>query len=160
MFLWRTDKIYPSIIIKYPPYLFHWYLDGQMLANKEQSDQRLHCLPFCLHLLDNKTSLLAFEPGHDKTNKMNVCPAKTQISLGIRPVWSVCAVRSGELRAQAFFIRTAKTLIRLGGCPGWSESSLGAQSVCWFCHVVAHLRIIAAMSWCQNCTYFHVTVKL
>ena len=32
---------------------------------------------------------------------------KTQISLGIRP---------------------AKTLIRLGGCAGWSESSLGAQS--------------------------------
>ena len=23
MFLWRTDKNYPSIIIKYPPYLFH-----------------------------------------------------------------------------------------------------------------------------------------
>ena len=30
--------------------------------------------------------------------------------------------------------RTAKTLIKLGGCPGWSESSLGAQSFCWFCH--------------------------
>ena len=25
---------------------------------------------------------------HDKTNKMSVCPAKTQYSLGIRPVWS------------------------------------------------------------------------
>ena len=28
------------------------------------------------------------EPRHDKTNKVTVCPAKTQISLGIRPVWS------------------------------------------------------------------------
>ena len=28
------------------------------------------------------------EPRHDKTNKVNVRPAKTQISLGIRPVWS------------------------------------------------------------------------
>ena len=28
------------------------------------------------------------EPPHDKTNKMTVCPAKTQISLGMRPVWS------------------------------------------------------------------------
>ena len=36
-------------------------------------------------------------------------------------------------------MRTAKTLIRLGGCPGWSESSLGAHSFCWFCHVAAHL---------------------
>ena len=24
-------------------------------------------------------------------------------------------------------------LIRLGGCPGWSESLLGAQPFCWFC---------------------------
>ena len=28
------------------------------------------------------------EPRHDKTNKMSVSPAKTQMSLGIRPVWS------------------------------------------------------------------------
>ena len=35
--------------------------------------------------------------------------------------------------------RTEKTLIRLGGCQGWSESSLGAHSFCWFCHVPAHL---------------------
>ena len=29
-------------------------------------------------------------------------------------------------------------LIRLGGCLGWSESSLGAQSFCWFCLEAAH----------------------
>ena len=29
-----------------------------------------------------------YEPRHDKTNKISVRPAKTQISLGIRPVWS------------------------------------------------------------------------
>ena len=34
---------------------------------------------------------------------------------------------------------TAKTLIRLGRCSGWSESSLGTQSFCWFCHEAAHL---------------------
>ena len=39
-------------------------------------------------------------------------------------------------------MRTAKTLIRLGGCPGWSESSLGAEPHCWFCHVAAHLCFI------------------
>ena len=31
-------------------------------------------------------NVIACEPQHDKTNKMSVCPAKTQISLGIRPV--------------------------------------------------------------------------
>ena len=40
------------------------------------------------------TSWSSCEPRHDKTNKMTVRPAKTQISLGIRPVWSVFAVRS------------------------------------------------------------------
>ena len=34
-------------------------------------------------------------------------------------------------------MRTVKTLIRLGGCPGWSESSLGALSLCWFCRAMA-----------------------
>ena len=38
-------------------------------------------------------------------------------------------------------MRTAKTLIRLGGCPGLSESSLGAHSLCWFCQHVAQLQI-------------------
>ena len=44
-----------------------------------------------------------------------------------------------QLRTQAFFMRTAKTLNRLGGCPGWSESLLGAHSFYWFCHVAAQM---------------------
>ena len=36
---------------------------------------------------------------------------------------------NGSLGIQAFFMRTAKTLIRLGGCPGWSEFSLGAHAI-------------------------------
>ena len=32
-------------------------------------------------------------------------------------------------------------LIRLGGCSGWSESSLGAHSLCWFCRVAAQMYI-------------------
>ena len=36
--------------------------------------------------------------------------------------------------------RTAKTLIRLGGCPGWSESSLGAQILCWFCRASTQIK--------------------
>ena len=33
------------------------------------------------------------EPPYDKTNNVAVLPAKTQISPGIRPAWSVFAVR-------------------------------------------------------------------
>ena len=53
---------------------------------------------------------------------------------------SLCCALNRLLWTQAFFVRTAKPLIRLGGCPGWSESSLGAQPHCWFCHEAAHIR--------------------
>ena len=54
--------------------------------------------------------------------------------------------------------RTAKTLmtlIRLGGCLGWSESSLGAYSLCWFCHVVAHIIIIFAWFIARQSHYIY-----
>ena len=51
---------------------------------------------------------------------------------------------------------TAKTLIRLGGCPGWSESSLGAQSLCWFCHVAAHVILYKA----SQTKYWFVVIQL
>ena len=40
--------------------------------------------------LNNSFILVNFEsePQHDKTNKVSVHPAKTQISLGIHPIWS------------------------------------------------------------------------
>ena len=104
---------------------------------------------------------------------MSVRLAKTQISLGIRPVWSESSlsawkkawVLSYPLSAQRRLWsdwadaqadlslrcphekslgtklpteRTAKVLIRLGGCQG----SLGAQSLCWFCHEPAHLNVL------------------
>ena len=67
---------------------------------------------------------------------MSVCPAKTQIRLGIR-----CSHET--LGAELPIERTTMTQIGcpgwLGGCPGWTESSLGANSFCWFCYVVAHV---------------------
>ena len=52
----------------------------------------------------------------------------------------VFAVRSvgSSLRTQAFFVRSAKSLIRLGGCPGWSVSSLDAHA------------ILLVLSWCGS----------
>ena len=65
-----------------------------------------------------------------------------------RPAWAsaqsdqdLCCPHEETLGPELPTECTAKTLIRLGGCPGWSESSLGAHSFCWFCHVVAHLKL-------------------
>ena len=69
-----------------------------------------------------------------KQTKCHVCPVETQISLGICPVWSeswMSAWRKHGSLATNWAHR--KRLIRLGGCPGWYEFSLGAQSFCWYC---------------------------
>ena len=74
--------------------------------------------------------LLTFELPLDKTNKMTVRPAKTQISLVIHPVWSASSLSAWrKLRSLATHWAQAKTLIRLGRRPGWSESSLGAHAI-------------------------------
>ena len=88
-----------------------------------------------------------------------VCPAKTQISLGIRPVWSessLCVLRI----AKASSCGQWRLFIRLGGCPGWSESSLGAHVILlvmswggsFYCHTAKQLfRKIAPI------TFFYFT---
>ena len=62
------------------------------------------------------------------------------------------------LRSLATLERTAKTLIRLGGCPGWFESSLGAQPFCWFYHEAAHLDCCSKVEfWRGFCYHFCFT---
>ena len=44
------------------------------------------------------------EPRHDKNNKTSVRPAKTQISLGIRPVWSESSLCAHWVAKDARFL--------------------------------------------------------
>ena len=48
----------------------------------------------------------------------------------------VFAVRMKILWVLSYPLSTQQTLISLGRCPGWSESSLGTHSFCWF---MAHM---------------------
>ena len=89
------------------------------------------------------------EPRHDKTNKVSERPAKTQISLGIRPVWSESSLSVWKAWVLSYPLSIQRRLIRLGRCPGWSESSLGAQSLCWFCHVVAQMNQDSNCRYCK-----------
>ena len=67
-----------------------------------------------------------------RQNKQNVMCAQRGLSSARTSAQSDqslhCAL-SRYLRAQCFFMRTATALIRLGGCPGWSESSLDTQVI-------------------------------
>ena len=67
------------------------------------------------------------EPPHDKTNKIVCAPSDDSDQPGhphsLIRVFAVRMKKAWDLE------RRAKTLIRLGGCPGLSESSLGAQII-------------------------------
>ena len=65
-----------------------------------------------------------YELRHDKANKMSVRPAKTQISLGICPVWSESSLSAWRMLGSLATLSVQRRLIRLGGWPGWSVSSL------------------------------------
>ena len=52
---------------------------------------------------------------------------------------SLCCPHEESLGPWLPIERTAKTLIRLGGCQGWTESSRCAHPHCWVCHEAAHL---------------------
>ena len=56
-------------------------------------------------------------------------------------------------------MRTAKTLIRLAGCPCWSESSLGAQPFCWFYNVAAQMTVSSSEDSDQS-VHLHSQISL
>ena len=77
------------------------------------------------------------EPRHDKTNKTNLRPAKTQISLGIRPVWSVFAVRIKKVGVLSYPLSAQRRL--------WSDwaDAQADLSLRW-----AHTHFVGfVMSW-------------
>ena len=73
---------------------------------------------------ERQMSLLTTKP-----TKWPVRPAKAQISLGIRPVWSVFTVRLKKAWVLSYLLNAWRRLIRLHGCQGWSVSSLGEQII-------------------------------
>ena len=67
--LWTNELDFKALKLQY-----------LIIYSVHNSAAQMNCSPqFCMP---------SYEPPHDKTNKMTVRPAKTQISLGICPVWS------------------------------------------------------------------------
>ena len=110
---------------------------------------------------------IIYEPPHDKTNNMTVRPAKTQISLGIHPVWSESSLctqwvakdpsflhadsedsdQTGRMpRLIWVFARRTVTLLVLP----WGDSYLKMYDYLlfiewWFC-----VTLCILWSWCSN----------
>ena len=81
-----------------------------------------------LHVLHTLGSIN--EPPHDKTIKVTCAPSEDSDQPGHPPsLISLPCPHEKSLGPELHIERIAKTLIRLGECPGWSESSLGAHSL-------------------------------
>ena len=89
--------------------------------------------------LDSTRRDRIFEPQHDKTNKMTYtnAPSEDADQPGHPPsLIRAFAVRMKKHWVLSYWLSVQRRLISLGGCPGWSESSLGAQVIlfvlsCW-----------------------------
>ena len=86
----------------------------------------LHCAYSNGHIQAYHAFKCIIELPHDKTNKMACAPSQDSDQPGHPPslirVFAVCMKK-------AWVLHTAKTLIRLGGCPCWSETLLGAHAI-------------------------------
>ena len=74
------------------------------------------------------------KPLHDKTSKMTLAPNEDSDQPGrawasAQSEQSLRRLHEETLGSQLSIECTAKTLIRLGGCPGWTESSLGTKAI-------------------------------
>ena len=67
---------------------------------------------------------LTYEPPLDKTNKMACAPSEDSDQPRLIRVF---VVRMKKAWVLSYPLSTERRLIRLGGCLGWSESSLGAH---------------------------------
>ena len=73
------------------------------------------------------------EPPQDKTNRMACELSEYSDQPGHPPsLIRVFAVRMKKAWVLSFPLSAQRRLIRLGGCPGWSESSLGAYAILLF----------------------------
>ena len=84
-----------------------------------------------------------------KPIKWHVCPAKTQISLGIRPVWSVFTVGMKKAWVLSYLLSAQQRL-----WSDWADAQADLslrwahRSFCRFCHVAAHIDItVVGLLW-------------
>ena len=90
---------------------------------------------------DTKTKRKQDKMSYDTTKPTKWMCAQRRL----RSAWASTQSDQSSLCAQWVakdprFLHADSGLIRLGGCPCWSASSLDAQSFCWFCHEAAQLE--------------------
>ena len=88
---------------------------------------------------------------HDKTNKMTVHPAKTQISLDIHPVWSVFAVRMKKAWVLSYPLSAQRRL-----WSDWADAQADLSLRWAHCHFVGFVMRRFICKW----VYWYINVFL
>ena len=88
-----------------------------------------------------KPHLFKFELPHDKTNKLTVHPVKTQISLGIRPVWSESSPCTQWVAKDPSFLHTDSK-----DWSDWADAQADPIFAGGTCHIVG-LVMRRLISW-------------
>ena len=113
--------------------------------------QGLHCLPSCLNVWT--ISIIIIEPLHDKTNKMTVPPAKTQISLGNCPVWSESSQSAQWVAKDSSVLHADSEDSDQTGMPRliW----VFAERTCYFVGFVMR-RLVCLVLWEPLCQVYYI----
>ena len=103
-------------------------------------------------------TIVLIEPPHDKTNKMACAPSEDSDQPGHPPsLIRVFVVRLMGSKGPKLSSCGQRRLIRLGGCPGWSESSLGAHAILLVLSWGGSHSTRSEMLW--SATFFHKREK-
>ena len=112
----------------------------------------------CCHYKDSLDSYSYLSRLMTKPTKWHVRPAKTQISLGIRPVWS-----ESSLSAWRKIGSLATHWAHSEDWSDWADAQAdlslrwAQRSFCWFCHEAAHLLQCICITIMKNITHTNKT---
>ena len=98
--------------------------------------------------IDRRDKEQKSEPRHDKTNKVSVCPAKTQVSLGIRPVWSESSLCAQWVAKDSSFLHADSED---------SDQTGRIPRLIWV--FVGRTLILLVLSWCGSVMYNAVSIS-
>ena len=93
------------------------------------------------------TLLSKNEPPRDKTSKLIVGPAKTQSSLGIRPVWSESSLCAQWVAKDTSYLHAdSEDSDQTGRMPKLIWVFAGRTVTLWFCHKAAKMFLFPPIS--------------
>ena len=109
-------------------HVYRWYKVKHILGPPDTVANLYFRNHFTIKLFNNMKGIIMIWAALWQNQQNDMCAqwsdwASAQSDQSLR-----CAL-NGYLSILALFKRTAKTLIRLGRCQGWSESSLGAHAI-------------------------------